>query len=172
MTSVKLVVYHTADDDPKKCTAKKMKRFGYAQIEHSLSRIPREAIVLNPFAKKSLSPEDRSCALSHGIVAVDCSWKHVDTVFEQMKKHRVSRALPFVVAANPVNYGKPFKLTTLEAFTVAVYILGFKEQAVKLTSLYKWSPHFLTLNHDPLEDYAQAKTSKDVVEIMRHYVYI
>ena len=30
---VRLVVYHVNEDDPKKCTAKKLHRFGYADLE-------------------------------------------------------------------------------------------------------------------------------------------
>ena len=69
-----------------------------------------------------------------------------------------------------VNFGKPLKLTTLEAFTAAVYILDEREQAKKLTSIYKWSPHFLTMNKNPLEDYRTATSSKQVIERMYEYL--
>ena len=47
------------------------------------------------------------------------------------------RALPFLVASNPVNYGKPFKLTSLEAFSAALFILGEVEYAKELLNIYK-----------------------------------
>ncbi|HUS99729.1 MAG TPA: hypothetical protein VMY59_05340, partial [Candidatus Thermoplasmatota archaeon] len=34
--SVRLVVYHANEDDPKKCTAKKLHRFGYATLEKTI----------------------------------------------------------------------------------------------------------------------------------------
>ena len=86
-----------------------------------------------------------------------------------MDKRNHSRALPFVIAANPVNYGKPFKLTTLEAFATALYILDYADKARDILNLYKWSPHFLELNHGPLEDYRKAESSSEVIRIMKEY---
>ena len=87
-----------------------------------------------------------------------------------LEKKNISRALPFIVAANPVNYGKPFKLTTLEAFAAALYILGDVEQAKEIMNIYKWGPHFLELNHEPLDEYRMAKNSEEVITIMKRYI--
>ena len=166
----KLRIYHTNDDDPKKCTARKLNRLGHASLHTKLREIPPNMILLNPFSKKSLSPEDTKHAKKHGVLAVDCSWKTADQQFYKLAKKHVSRALPFVVAVNPVNFGKPMKLTTLEAFAAAVYILGNTKQAEELTSIYKWSPHFLVMNKEPLEDYRNVKTSKEIIEIIKQYI--
>ena len=85
-------------------------------------------------------------------------------------RSNISRALPFLVAANPVNYGKPFKLTTLEAFASALYIIGEKEHAKDILNIYKWAPHFLELNYQPLEEYRKAKNSQEVIKIMNEYI--
>ena len=167
---IQLIVYHVNEDDPKKCSARKLHRFGYVRLEHSLRRIPRNAILLNPFAEKSLSPEDKPIAMNRGIVAVDCSWKHAETCFDAVGKKSISRALPYVLAANPVNYGKAFKLTTLEAFAAALYILDECAFAEELLRIYTWGEHFLTLNKAPLEDYRMAKNSGEVVQKMREYI--
>ncbi len=167
---INLFVYHANEDDPKKCSAKKMQKFGMVKLETSMKKVPQKTILLNPFAKKALSKEDEQIALQRGILALDCSWKTAETSFQVLDEKNHSRALPFVVATNPVNYGKPFKLTTLEAFAAALYILGYKEQAEELVTLYKWGPHFLEFNKQPLKEYSAAKTSKEVIEIMKQYI--
>ena len=167
---VKLYVYHMNDDDPKKCSAKKLYKFGYVRLETNIRKIPKDAVLLNPFSKKSLSKEDIDIAEKNGIIAVDCSWKNAENNFDFLDKNNHSRALPFVVAANPVNYGKPFKLTTLEAFATSLYIFGKKNNAEKLLNLYKWGPHFIELNKEPLEEYSNAKNSKEIIQIMKQYM--
>ena len=158
------------EDDPKKCSAKKLHRFGFAKLEKNLKKIPKHAILLSPFAEKSLSREDLPIAEEVGILAIDCSWENAEERFQEFSKAYVSRALPFVVAVNPVNYGKPFKLTTLEAFAASLYIIGETKQAHEILKIYNWGPHFLELNKQPLEDYRKAKSSTEVIEAMKHYI--
>jgi pre-rRNA-processing protein TSR3 len=167
---IRLIVYHTEEDDPKKCSAKKLFKFGFVELEKNIKNVPKNTILLNPFSEKSISKEDKRIANKNGIVAIDCSWKNVDKNFKLLERSNISRALPFLVAANPVNYGKPFKLTTLEAFASALYILGEREHAKDILNIYKWAPHFLELNYQPLEEYRKAKDSQEVIQIMNEYI--
>ena len=167
---IRLFVYHANEDDPKKCSARKLNKFGFAKLEKNIKKVPSKTILLNPFAKKSLSRGDFKIAIENGILAIDCSWKNAERSFDYLDKKNYSRALPFLVAANPVNYGKPFKLTTLEAFAAALYILGEVDYAKEILSIYKWAPHFLELNKEPLEDYRKAKNSEEVIKRMNEYI--
>jgi len=167
---MKMFVYHASEDDPKKCSARKLAKFGFVKLENNIRKTPKDAVLLNPFAKKCFSKEDFRIARKNGILAVDCSWKNAERSFDFLDKRNYSRALPFVIAANPVNYGIPFKLTTLEAFAVALYILDDVNKARDILNLYKWGPHFLDLNHEPLEDYRSANSSKEVIEMMEQYL--
>ena len=167
---MKLFVYHADEDDPKKCSARKLARFGFASLETNIRKTPRDAVLLNPFAEKSFSKEDLSIAEKNGILVVDCSWKNAENSFEYLDKRNHSRALPFVVAANPINYGKPFKLTTLEAFAAALYIFDEIQEAEKILKLYKWGPHFLELNKEPLDDYRKAGNSQEIIKAMKNYI--
>ena len=170
MKEIKLYVYHANEDDPKKCSAKKLHRMGLAKLEYNIRKLPRNAILLNPFAEKSLSKEDLEIAKEVGILAVDCSWKNAEETFRDLELRNVSRALPYVIAVNPVNYGKPLKLSTLEAFAASLYILGEVAHAEKILKIYKWGPYFLEMNREPLEDYRKAENSKEVIKAMKQYV--
>ena len=170
MKPVRLMVYHANDDDPKKCSAKKMHRLGHADLVTTPRKIPKQMVLLNPFSKKSLSMEDAEMAQKHGILAVDCSWEHAEEFFSGVHDKMINRSLPFLIAVNPVNYGKVLKLSTLEAFAAALMILNHQGQAEQILQIYKWAPNFLTMNKEPLMAYQQAKTSKEIIEIMHQFI--
>lgn len=165
---IPLHLYHARQCDPKKCTGKKLARFKLATLHDSPKDLPREAVFLDPFSEQALSPADDA---GRGIVVLDCSWVEVERVFPALQRLRLKhRALPYLLAANAVNFGKPFKLSTVEAFAAALYILGEKEQAALILNKFKWGPVFLELNQEPLERYSKAKDSTEVVKIQGDYL--
>jgi len=159
-----LYLYHANQCDPKKCTGKKLLRFGLVE-RRSIAGLPRRSILLSPFSPRALAPND-ACA---GISVLDCSWEYAEEVFKKLR-HIRQRALPYLVAANPVNFGKPFKLTTVEAFAAALYILGEREQPSLILGKFKWGHTFLELNHQLLEEYAHAKDSSEIIAIQSEYL--
>lgn len=166
---VEITVYHAGQCDPKKCTALKLKRHQLVRIVHQVRWLPRGAVILNPFSKRAFSPADRKRLESRGLAALDCSWVHADDVFE-LSMRGVSRCLPYLVAANPVNYGVPTKLSTVEALASALYIADRREEADRLLSLFKWGPNFIELNRELLESYTRARDSGEVVELQKRFI--
>jgi pre-rRNA-processing protein TSR3 len=166
---VSVTVYHAKQCDPKKCSTLKLKRHNLVRVVHRVRELPRGAVILNPFAPKAFSPADQEKLTKRGLSALDCSWVHAKEVFD-ISSHWTPRCLPYLVAANPVNYGVPTKLSTVEALAAALYITGFSEQAKELLSKFKWGPQFITLNEELLEGYTQAKNSADVVKVQNEYI--
>ncbi len=160
-----LHVRYEGDDDPEKCTAKKLERFDLATLHRSSAATPW-GIVLDPFAEKALSPADRD--LGDRLVAMDLSWETAEAEHYQLDGEH--RALPFMLAGNPVNYGRPFRLTTVEAFAGALSILGERDQAEQILSKFRWGQTFLDLNEEPLERYAECADSSEVVAVQNEYL--
>jgi pre-rRNA-processing protein TSR3 len=163
MPPIRLYIILEREDDPRKCTAARMVRFGDAR-ESSPGKVPRGAIVLDPCAEKSISAEDRAAAARFGILAVDCSWNRLEE-FPRVRKGLKHRALPFVVPTTPTNFGKAQRLSTAEAFAAALYILGEREQAESIMARFKWGPSFVPMNREALELYAAAQDSAGIVRI-------
>ncbi len=162
---IPLYAYRDNSCDPRKCTVKKLERRGLLKIFTKISQIPRNTLLLDPTAEQALSPAD-----SHvkSITALDCSWVVLDT--GSVRAWRIRRALPFLVAANPVNFGKPCMLSSVEALAASLYILGEWERAVEILGCVSWGIRFLEVNKEPLDLYAQAKNSTEVVKIQGLFI--
>jgi len=157
--------------DPRKCSALKMARHGLAKLLRSPRQIRGHPLVLNPFSEKAFSPADRVFAEQAGILVLDCSWNKADESFQKRIPGK-ARCLPYLVAANPVNYGKVGKLSSVEAVASALYILGYFEEAQRVLSIFKWGPHFLELNHEPLNEYSRALDSSEVIARQKQFMVV
>jgi pre-rRNA-processing protein TSR3 len=161
---VRIVIYHAKQCDPKKCTALKLHRHGLARLVPRMRFLPKRAVVLNPFSQIAFSPADRERIRDGGLVALDCSWEHAQKVLLKLVRG-TSRCLPILIAGNPVNFGKATKLSTVEALAAALYIAGFKQEAVGLLSIFTWGHTFLELNATMLENYASAQDSTEIIRM-------
>ncbi|PSQ18911.1 hypothetical protein BRD00_04000 [Halobacteriales archaeon QS_8_69_26] len=158
-------VRYVGDDDPDKCTARRLAQFDEVTL-HRSDRATPWGLVLDPHAERALSPADAD--ETDRLVALDCSWASADP--ESFDLSGVHRALPFLVAANPVNYGRPFRLTTAEALAGGLAILGHRDRAGELLDRFKWGETFLELNDEPLRRYADCADSSEVVAVQAEYL--
>jgi pre-rRNA-processing protein TSR3 len=162
---IPLYAYRDNSCDPRKCTVKKLEKAGFLKIFSKISQIPRNTLLLDPTAEQALSPADR---FVRSITVLDCSWVVLDT--GAVRSWRIRRALPFLMAANPVNFGKPCKLSSIEALAATLYILGEKDRAAAVLSKVNWGIRFLEVNREPLDLYANAKNSTEIIAIQSLYI--
>ena len=160
---MKLQILMFYQDDPKKCTAAKMIKFGLAK---DIKKIGSKGMVLDPFSEKTLLPKDESAI--HSIVGIDCSWNLTNQAFSK-NFAGLKRKLPPLLAGNPVNYSKLGKLTTVEAMAASLFILGSKEQALELLDKFKWGHTFYELNQNLLEEYSKIKDESQIESIVKDY---
>lgn len=139
------------------------------RLHKSIKTLPKKGIILEPLCGKVFGPEDHALLNEQNgaLVGLDCSWAHIETSVEAvMKRTRLQpRMLPLLLAANPVNWGKPGKLTTAEAMAAVLYLLGRREQAEQILGSFRWGQRFFELNKEPLDAYSEATSSQDLVAL-------
>jgi len=158
-----LKVLMLKQDDPRKCSAAKLVKFGLAK---PVTRTASRTLILNPFSKKTLLKSDKKFVNS--ITGIDCSWNLVTSDFKKPFTG-ISRKLPPLLAGNPVNYSKLNKLSTVEALAGAVYILGETDLTHNLLQKFKWGNTFFELNKNLLHDYSKAQSEAEILEICHEY---
>ncbi|MDD2626671.1 MAG: DUF367 family protein [Candidatus Methanomethylophilus sp.] len=163
---IPVLIYDRDQCDPRKCTAKRMEKFGLGRSV-PLNRIPRGSIVLSPFSDRLLSPADLKHA-QRGLVVMDLTWAHINE-FPRVRGTE-ARQLPYLVAANPVNWGRPWKLNSAEAVLASMVILGQDEQAAGFLQRFNWGPEFMTLNGGLLDEYRTAADSDMVKKMQDDYI--
>ncbi|KAI8073926.1 hypothetical protein BC940DRAFT_77047 [Gongronella butleri] len=154
--------------DPKRCSGTKLAKCRMLKTLKLTQRF--RGIVASPEGKQAVSPADRSIVEAHGAGVVDCSWARLEEVPFAKIKGPTDRLLPYLVATNPVNYGKPWKLNCAEALAAIFYITGFPEHGEELLSKFKWGHAFYEVNAGLLNRYAKCKDSTEVVQVQNDYL--
>ncbi|KAK1286589.1 hypothetical protein QJS10_CPB20g01331 [Acorus calamus] len=127
-------------------------------------------IVLNLVGTQCVSKEDHVLMKRRGLAVVDCSWARLSDV-PFVKLHCAApRLLPWLVVANPINYGRPCELSCVEALSAALIICGEAEIANLLLGKFKWGHAFLSLNRELLKAYSECTNSSEIIMIQNSWL--
>ncbi|KAF9185560.1 ribosome biogenesis protein tsr3 [Haplosporangium sp. Z 11] len=154
--------------DPKRCSGKKLVRMGMVETLKINQRF--RGVCMTPNGEQAVSPSDREVVREHGLAVVDCSWAKLgDVPFKKLRAGH-DRLLPYLIATNPVNYGKPWKLNCVEALAACFYITGFDEYGDELLSKFKWGHAFKKVNAELLSIYSKCTDSASVIAAQTKYL--
>ncbi|KAH8161278.1 hypothetical protein CIB48_g6966 [Xylaria polymorpha] len=138
--------------DPKRCSGKKLIRLGLMRDLHLGQR--HNGVIITPNGKHTLSPADRELMDQYGAAVVECSWARTQEVQWNKVGGKCERLLPYLVAANTVNYGKPYRLNCVEALAASFYICGHPDWAEQVLLPFNYGESFLAINSKLLKKYA------------------
>ncbi|KAH0835810.1 hypothetical protein J3R83DRAFT_9668 [Lanmaoa asiatica] len=152
--------------DPRRCSGKKLARLGL--IRELKVGLRFRGVVVSPNGASVVSPADRDIVAKAGLAVVECSWARLgDVPFSKIASPH-ERLLPYLLATNPTNYGKPWRLNCVEALAAAFYITGFDQHAETLLSGFGWGDAFWKVNRRVqvyLEKYKTCKSAEEVAMI-------
>lgn len=167
-SSIRLGMWDFSQCDPKRCSGRRLARLKVLtefKLNYRFS-----GVILTPSATRTISPADSHILKSSGLAVVDCSWAQLDAVpFERLPRGN-GRLLPYLVAANTVNYGRPYKLNCAEALAAGLYICGFADDAEFVMGKFGYGEEFLRLNKEILDIYARCKDGAEVITAQNRYL--
>lgn len=157
---VKLAMWDFDQCDPKRCSGKKLERLGY--IKNLQVGQKFHGVVVSPNGKSVVCPDDRELVETNGAAVVECSWARLDEIPFHKIGGKNERLLPYLVAANTVNYGRPWKLNCVEALAACFAIVGHIDWAEELLKNFSWGLTFLEINKELIEIYQQCTDSESI----------
>ncbi|KAG5984870.1 hypothetical protein E4U55_002798 [Claviceps digitariae] len=146
--------------DPKRCSGKKLMRLGLMRDLHMGQR--HNGVIITPNGRQVVSPADRELMDQYGAAVVECSWARTQEVQWSKVGGKCERLLPYLVAANTVNYGKPWRLNCVEALAAAFYICGHPDWAQQILEPFSYGESFLDINSRILKRYAACEDAAGV----------
>lgn len=165
---VKLAMWDFNHCDPKRCSGKKLERLGMIKslrIGHKF-----RGIVVSPNGKGVVCPNDKEIVEQAGAAVVECSWARLEEIPFSKIGGKHERLLPYFVAANPVNYGRPWRLNCVEALAACFAITGHVEWAEILLEKFSWGPTFLVINKELIELYSSCTDSASVEKALEDWL--
>ncbi|KAF2122506.1 hypothetical protein BDV96DRAFT_481957 [Lophiotrema nucula] len=146
--------------DAKRCSGKKLIRLGLMRELHVGQKFA--GVVVSPKAKKMVSAEDREVLEQYGAAVVEASWNRIEEVPFARIGGKCERLLPYLVAANPTNYGKPWRLNCVEALAACFFICGHQDWAEDILGSFSYGEAFLEINGRLLKRYAVCKDEEEI----------
>ncbi|KAG8373332.1 hypothetical protein BUALT_Bualt11G0013200 [Buddleja alternifolia] len=173
--AVQLAMWDFGQCDAKRCTGRKLARFGFLKeriagwywIWRNCFEVIRASA---PTGTQCVSQEDLELIKRRGLAVVDCSWARLQDVPFTKLRCAAPRLLPWLVAANPVNYGRPCELSCVEALAAALIICGEEETGHLLLGKFKWGHAFLSLNRELLKAYSKCKNGADMISVQNEWL--
>lgn len=166
--AVQLAMWDFGQCDAKRCTGRKLARFNL--LKELRVNCSFGGVVLSPTGTQCVSQEDLELIKRRGLAVVDCSWARLEDVPFTKLRCVAPRLLPWLVAANPVNYGRPCQLSCVEALAAALIICGEEETGNLLLSKFKWGHAFLSLNRELLKAYSKCKNGADMIVVQNEWL--
>lgn len=164
----KLAMWDFDHCDPKRCSGKKLERLGLIKSLRIGQKF--QGVIVTPNGKGVVCPDDREIVEQFGVAVVECSWARLEEVPFGKIGGKYERLLPYFVAANPVNYGRPMKLNCVEAVAACLAIVGHQDWALELLDNFSWGPTFLEINKELLEMYKECTDSASVLKAEQEFL--
>ena len=129
-----------------------------------------QGVVISPKAKTLVSAADREILEQYGAAVVEASWKRIEEVPWGKIGGPNGRLLPYLIAANPTNYGKPWRLNCVEALAACFSICRHSEWAEEILSTFSYGRAFLDINDAVLKRYAACEDAEGVVQAEKDWL--
>ncbi|KAL1303137.1 hypothetical protein AAFC00_006569 [Neodothiora populina] len=146
--------------DAKRCSGKRLMRLGLMRELHVGQKF--QGIVVSPNAKTICNPSDRELVETYGAAVVEASWNRIAEVPFGKIGGPHQRLLPYLIAANQTNYGRPWRLNCVEALAACFFIVGHREWAEDILSSFSYGPSFININEAVLKRYAASKDEQGI----------
>ena len=109
-----------------------------------------------------MSAADRELLEQYGAAVVECSWVRIEEIPWSRIGGKCERLLPYLVAANPVNYGRPWRLNCVEALAACFCICGHEDWAEIILQHFPYGQTFLEINSQLFRRYAACQSEEEI----------